>query len=493
MKQLDDWIIDNAQEGGSVSDLESEIPFAIWKRQWEVFDLTGDRLGSERIAQKAERLSGRGKSYKIIATIYKSQVLAYHGDFAGAFSTAQGLTTQVGEDVAQKLTASVYNQIGQSCLNLSDFERAIEYRQKAMEIFKLMDDSDSYGNGLASLGMINWKMGDYPKAMGCLEEAREIFERSSNQRSLAMTITNIANVMLATDQVEQANQFYTTALNLCRKIGDVAKQSSILNNLGAICYRQGDITNALSLYQQGYRLDLQLGNVTGQATKLANMAIMLASMGRHQEALEKFNQALKLDNESGNLDGQMKKLGNMSSLYGLIGDFDRAMESVDKAIEICRRINAKGYLGHCLGMRSSFLTHLDKNREAEASALEALEISIINGNLSQLANNHCYLAEIYLAVDDLEKGREHSQKAIELMESHQLFEIYRENIYFTHYRIMRAAGEQDEARMYIEKSYDEVMKRVKDLPAGVSADEFIGKNETLQNIVRERTKAREKV
>jgi len=491
MNKLAGWIIGNARNFPSRAGLEEEVPFAIWQRQWEVFDLTGDRQGSGRIAEKTESLSRHNDHYRLMTAIYKSQVQIYQGDYAGALVTAQGFLKTAPGETSPKQLALIYAQIGQAYQNLSDFEKSIAYRKKAMDIFRQTGDTDSYGNGLASLGMVNWKIGDYPKAMEFLEKAREMFEASGNQRSLATTITNIANVMLATDQVEKARQQYVSTLGICRKIGDVAKQSAILNNLGSIFYRQGDYIKALEHYQVGYRLDLQLGNVTGQAAKLANMAVLLASLGRHQESLEKFTQALKLDNASGNLEGQMKKLGNIASLYGLIGDFEKAMDCVDRAVDICRKINAQGYLGHCLGMRASFLTALKRYQEAEVSALDSLEMSRGSGNLSQLANTHNYLAEIYWNGKNFSQALEHSLQSMKLMENHQLFEIYRENIYYSHSKVLQSTGQTGPARKFLNDAYHEVMKRVESLPQGVSPDDFIRKNETLQNIVREWKESRE--
>jgi len=291
--------------------------------------------------------------------------------------------------------------------------------------------------------------------------------------------------------VEDAYQNYIVALEICRQVGDIARQSNILNNLGSIFYRKALYHKSLEYYLEGYELDRLLGNLPGQAAKLSNMAIMASSLGRYPEALEKFSLALKIERQTGSLEGQMRKLGNIASLFGLMGEKEQALACIEEALALAEKIGSRGYLAFGLGMRASFLAGLGRLDEAEGNALAALALAEECGNLSLVADNCRYVTEIYLAKDLFDKALEYSTRAVMTVESNQLFEANQELIYFYHYQALTKVGRQAEAWDSLDKAYRIVDSKLNNMPQEVDRQELINKNEPYRKIREEWKRIRE--
>ncbi|MBI5806309.1 tetratricopeptide repeat protein [candidate division TA06 bacterium] len=326
-------------------------------------------------------------------------------------------------------------------------------------------------------------MGRSQEALSHLEQARKIFENNRDERSMAVVLTNTANVLLATDEMEQAQKNYLASLAICQRTGDLAKQSSLHNNLGAITFRRADYSGALKHYNLGLRIDETLGNLTGQAAKLNNMAVMLGSMGKHDEAMSSFERALKIDMKTGNQDGQMRKLGNIATLHSIKGNYPQAIECIDQAIEISRKINSRGYYGYFLSQKISYLGNLGDNDGAKSIGNEAIELTRDSGNLSQLATLYSNLADIYYDTGELDKAYEYSSLAIDIIKNHELFEVLKENSWYTHSMILEKIGRIKESSEYLKMAYDEVQSKARNIGDEQERKGFLTKNRAIAEIV----------
>jgi len=493
MKGTAGWIAANIGKPSRTADgLAAAIPFAIWQRQWEVCDLAGDRVRSREISDKVRSLSQKDSGYRTASLILECQVAIYSAKYSSALQLAEeALAISTNNNEYSRL-AEIYGQLSQAHQYLSDYDKAAEYRLRAADLYRSNNEQTLLGNTWSSLGLICWKTGKYREALSHLDKAREIFEKNCDDRSMAMVLTNTANVRLATDEAEQAHKEYLKALGICQRIGDRAKQSSICNNLGSIMLRQARYQDSLQYFQQGLEIDRALGNITGQATKLNNMAVMLGSMGRHEEAMADFEQALRIDTATGNLDGQMRKLGNIATLYAIKSDYPRALEYIDRALDIARKINSSGYYGQFLSQKLGYLGETGDNQGAKVVGEEALKVIEESGNLSQLTTLYSSLADIYYDTGETDRALKYSQQAVEIIGQHQLFEVYKENSWFTHNRILERMGRQEEAEKFLKLAYEEVQARARNMSEEERSG-FLTKNKTIAMIVEkwERTHKKE--
>ncbi|MBI4726036.1 tetratricopeptide repeat protein [candidate division TA06 bacterium] len=483
MNKITGWIINNVKEALTGNRLEEGIPFAIWQRQWEICDVTGARARAGDIAQKIRSLSQRNPVYAMTAGLYLSQLFIYRGEYKKALEPADECLSLAAKLSDSFMLAKAYEQLSSAHQNLSNFDQAAEHTQKAIDIYSTGKDDLRLASSLASLGRIYWKTGQYPEALSVLDQARQIFQKNNDDRSLALVFMTIANVMLATDEPKQAQDYYLSALSISQRIGDLAKQSTLHNNLGGSMLNQAEYSIAMEHYNLGLKIDETLGNLHGQASKLCNIAVMQASVGNHDQALANFEKALKIERDTGNQDGQMRKLGNLATLYSIKNDYPKATVYIDEALDICQKIQSRSYYEFYLIQKVGYLGNTKDYRRAKAIGKEALELSLASGNQGQLATLYSSLADIYYDTGDIEKAFEYSSQAIEIIGKHELFEVYKEDSYFTHCRILEKQGRQKESDKYLGLAYNEVQTKARNIRDEEERKGFLTKNKTIAAIV----------
>jgi tetratricopeptide (TPR) repeat protein len=130
--------------------------------------------------------------------------------------------------------ASTYNNIGIVYRNMGDYPKALSSHEKVLEIRKQslppnhLDLAMSYNN----IGNVYYNMGDYPKAISCHEKALEIRQQSlpPNHPDLATSYNNIGNVYDKKGDYSKARSFYERAVY-------IAQQSLPLNHPNLKGYR----------------------------------------------------------------------------------------------------------------------------------------------------------------------------------------------------------------------------------------------------------------
>ena len=92
---------------------------------------------------------------------------------------------------------------------------------------------------------------------------------------------------------------------------------------------------------------------------------------------------------------------------------------------------------------------------AREAAELAEQVELVFGQIAGASNQ----ARAYLGLSDPASAKEHSQRAIALLERHGATEALEEEIFFNHAEILNEAGETEEAKGYFKKAYDEVINK----------------------------------
>lgn len=435
------------------------IRFEIWRRQWEIYDLTANRAYAEKISEYIADLSQKNSYYTAEACYYRAAVLVNRSEFKEALAQAmEGLEiARAGND--SRKNAQLLAQCGKCCYQLGDFAGSLGHWQRIVEMASATGMSDIQATALNSIGLIYWKTSRYEEALEVLKKAGEAYQHQHDLRSSALTLQSIGNVLLGLDRTEQALEVYNRSQALAQKTGDLSLQSALLNNIGSIFFRQGYLSQARETYEQGLKIDRILGNLTGQAKKLNNLGILLATLGKNQLALEYTIKALEIDTSTGNLDGQMAKMGNISSLWLEMGDTEKAIIYIDQGIKLSQKLGSQAFLGQFLGAKVKIELKIGHPEEAIRFGEEALKINRQIGNRSYQVSALINMQEVYLSLGKPKTALECTNQALELVKDTDLFDIEKESIYFAHYQSLIANGRYGESATFLELAYREILRQ----------------------------------
>jgi len=228
-----------------------------------------------------------------------------------------------------------YNNIGSMYFREENYEKAIEYHQKALDV--QIHSHNPNLNAIASysnnVGVVQLKQGKYNDAAKSFDRSLKILQQLNqpNDPDLASTYDNLADAYLLQDKYDNALTFYSKALEVQRliqprnpqalasfnnSIGNVYNKmhrygdalvhfkralecqqeylpsahpsfASLYNNIGSMYYRQEQYTDALPCYLKSLEIELMClpENHPTIAVTHFNIATTYTGLGRFEEAI----------------------------------------------------------------------------------------------------------------------------------------------------------------------------------------------------------------
>ena len=169
-----------------------------------------------------------------------------------------------------EFTAMQWNEKGMERYNRKDYQGAIEYFRKAIEL------DPKFANPWNNMGVAYGDWGDYNKEIECCRKAIELDP----------------------------------------------KHAYSWNNMGVAYETLGDYNKAIECFRKAAELDPKF------ATPWSNMGVAYGYLGDYNKAIECCRKAIELDPKYTN------PWNNMGFAYNALGDYQKAIESLQRAIEL---------------------------------------------------------------------------------------------------------------------------------------------------------------
>ncbi|MCS6282691.1 MAG: tetratricopeptide repeat protein, partial [Dolichospermum sp.] len=116
-------------------------------------------------------------------------------------------------------------------------------------------------------------------------------------------LINLARSEQELGNIEQAQQDYQQALELCPATDEIVK-ATIIHNLACIYANTGKIEEAIAHYQQSLEItERSIGYVQGKAATLHQLALIYANTGKIEEAIAHYQQSLEIKESIGDVRG----------------------------------------------------------------------------------------------------------------------------------------------------------------------------------------------
>lgn len=186
--------------------------------------------------------------------------------------------------------AKCYSNISSAFAELENYDKAIEYSEKALEVFNKNSLSQFQLITLPNLATQHYKKGDTIKAINYYNEAETLAKKLKNKRSLSMIYNNLGNIYLENNP-NKAESYLLNALQLKEELNlndgiDITK-----SNLGYIYLKNKKFSKAISFLkdaENGVR-GKQLGDIYTYLSESHK------GLNNYAEALEYLNKAKQLN------------------------------------------------------------------------------------------------------------------------------------------------------------------------------------------------------
>jgi len=176
---------------------------------------------------------------------------------------------------------------GQLARIQGDYRSAYEFYRQSVAASATTQDKRQVALSNEGLGsVVAFLHGDLVAARALFKEALLIGRELGDERVIATSLNNLAELERAEGHYAEARPLYEEALSLHLQKGDKEGQSICLCNLGALSYYEGDFAAACSHYAKALEAAVRLSNRIDIAIALDGFAAILGRRGRFEQAVQ---------------------------------------------------------------------------------------------------------------------------------------------------------------------------------------------------------------
>jgi two-component system NarL family sensor kinase len=270
------------------------------------------------LSRKLDYPQGLLKCYRRYAYIY-----SYQSRFDSAL-----LYNRMTLDLARQQNDSfnigaAYFNMGTAYRFLHDLDSALYY---SLEAARLLENKGYYHiesvlyDGLQSVYMT---LMQYEKAIQYGEKAVSISRNMNDRQNLVAALNNLGLSYLEVNREADAKKAYQEGLETASQIGNRALEAMLLNNLSEIAIREGNYDSILSYANRSIQIASELED--GGTRMYANMALAayyVYTKAFHQ-AEKKATEALQIAEKLNLPDGKIGALGLLSKIAFATGQFKK--------------------------------------------------------------------------------------------------------------------------------------------------------------------------
>ena len=166
------------------------------------------------------------------------------------------------------------------------------------------------------------------------KEAETAAREAGDQKALATTYNNMANVYRFQRYDDQALEWYHKSLKITEKIGNLAALDATYNNIGMVYYRRRDYEQALEWYHKSLKITEEIGDRATLAEAYLFVASAYRFRGDYDQALEWYHKSLKITEEIGDRATIAETYGMIGAVYEFRRDYDQALEWYHKSVKV---------------------------------------------------------------------------------------------------------------------------------------------------------------
>jgi tetratricopeptide (TPR) repeat protein len=262
------------------------------------------------------------------------------------------------------LTARVYLQKGNYCINIGDFDSAIVFYNKALKSREEISNEEVLDGIYNNLGVVYQKKGNYSKALENFLIALENQEKKTDSLLISKTFLNIGLVYSNLKDYKKSMLYYKKSLEIRRKINDQKGIALLYNNMAIVNYYTEDYDNVRSYFKKAYDIYLQLGLKRQQAMALSNLSEIYNLLGQNDMALKYYYKNLEVDKELKDRKSIIADYHNIANCLNNKGDYKLAIKYNKQALKLSKDIGAKSDIKD--SYESLFLIYSENNNYKKA-------------------------------------------------------------------------------------------------------------------------------
>ncbi|MBD3636086.1 MAG: tetratricopeptide repeat protein [Crocinitomicaceae bacterium] len=340
----------------------------------------------------------RGEGYLAIAYAYQLWKEYKIKEMQQWVDKALRILEDVGEETGI-ITALTVRTFGK--LAIGDFAQAFQSSIKAIKISKRIEPTATTGWVYYIMGVMYFDIKDFENAIKYYKKGLELFVPIGHTFGIARTKPGLGSCYLEIGKYKEAEKLLNEAILEFTENPNAEGLSRAINDLGVLYLRQGNFSKAEKYLKEAYDIRAEMVNKRGYNTTLLDMAELRILQNKTEDALELLQ--LSLDLSQGN-DAKPKQMRAQNLLYRAY----KAQGAIDKAF-----FALENYLSLKEEVSSSETNHKLKLQESNFAFEKASELAELEREKNrQLKLAHDEIAEKQKEITDSINYAKRIQRAI---------------------------------------------------------------------------------
>jgi signal transduction histidine kinase/tetratricopeptide (TPR) repeat protein len=274
---------------------------------------------------------------------------------------------QTAENISHKgAMALAENNLGNIYSRTANYDDALKSYLNAYRLKEEIGDDSSII--LNNIGIIYERLEKYQEALTYHQEALTSKRNNgASPKSVATSLTNIANVNHKLGNNDKANQFHQEALTIRQSINDTEGIALSLQNIGVICFEEGKYEQALNQFTEALKRNQQLGNLPGIISALIETGRVYFVQNRWENAEKAWLEAEEYAKKIQANESLITIYDKLNELYKEKNDYEKALFFNEKMMSVKDKISSVEKTKSIIEMTTKFET---KQKEEKIVNLE---------------------------------------------------------------------------------------------------------------------------
>lgn len=216
------------------------------------------------------------------------------------------------------------NLLGIIAKNRNQFQKSQQIYGEALRMADSEDFPAERANILSNLGINEYEMGNYNKAINYHLEAYKLREKISDSIGVAKSETSIGNIYFIQKNYTKALKYYRNAVKINQKLNFPFQIGILQNNIGLIYLAKKDYKQAEQFFEKAYKTTIKINDIEGQADAFIGL-------GEVQLFKKNYDEAAKFINASLAIYEKLNYKKRMAECYQMLGSMSVEINQLEKA------------------------------------------------------------------------------------------------------------------------------------------------------------------
>ncbi|KAK7895485.1 hypothetical protein WMY93_020810 [Mugilogobius chulae] len=267
--------------------------------------------------------------------------------------------------------ARAYSNLGSAYHSQRDFDKAISYHTRVLELGQQLEDKSIEMRAFAGLGHAARCMQDFDRALQHHQRQLEIAEELADRSSQGRASSNLGIRHQMKGDFEAAMKLHKAHLLVAQELGDYAAQGRAYGNMGNAYHALGLYDQAVRYHRQELQISLEVNDRQSQASTHGNLAVAYQALGAHDRALQHYLHHLTIARELRDTQSEARALVNLGNFHSCRGEYAQALPYYQKYLvlapslqdlevegKVCHNL---GYAHYCLGQYKDAISYYEQD------------------------------------------------------------------------------------------------------------------------------------